>query len=53
MAGSLCSEELTAVNDNGSKAVFALVITRRCSVRFLTTFKIVSKIQTSKRNISD
>lgn len=35
MAGSLGSEELTAVNDNGSKAGFALVITMRYYVCFL------------------
>lgn len=39
MAGSLGSEELTAVNDNGSKAGFALVITMRYYICFPTTFK--------------
>lgn len=38
MSGSLGSEELT-VNDNGSKAGFALVITMRYYIRFRTTFK--------------
>lgn len=38
MSGSLGSEELT-VNDNGSKAGFALVITMRYYVCFRTTFK--------------
>lgn len=39
MAGSLGSEELTAVNDSGSKAGFTLVITMRYYVCFPTTFK--------------
>lgn len=39
MTGSLGSEELTALNDNGSKTGFALVITLRYYVFFSTTFK--------------
>lgn len=38
MAGSLGSEELTAVNDSGSKAGFTLVITMRYYICFSTYF---------------
>lgn len=49
MSGSLGSEELT-VNDNGSKAGFALVIT----TRFTYVLGLLLKMNTTRqRNVSD